>query len=368
MGRKSGTKSNKTEYIKNLFLTLDPTSPFRGKMPAPKRKTAKTKGDEITSKRAALRAWMLEQKRNIEEKEEEPITDVVEDEEDAAPPVEEDGPLEDWTLKELKEECKTLGLSDKGKKADLIERIKEAKSVAKETAPVVEEVQEDAPVEEPAAEEKPSEETIETNTEEAMDTEEDAPLEDWNVKELKEECKKLGLLEKGKKADLIERIKEARAATEESVPATEATVEEVSVEETAPVEEAVSVEEETSALEDPPVEENTAEAEEEEPMEVEEDGPLEEWTVKELKEECKTLGLSDKGKKPELITRIQEARAVKENTAPVEEAPVEEAPVEEAPVEEAPAEEAPVEEAPVEEAPEEAEPVEETATVEEVST
>ena len=29
---------------------------------------------------------------------------------------EEDGPLEDWTLKELKEECKTQGLSDKEKK------------------------------------------------------------------------------------------------------------------------------------------------------------------------------------------------------------------------------------------------------------
>merc|ERR1711936_1100727 len=138
MGRKSGTKSNKTEYIKNLFLTLDPTSPFRGKMPAPKRKTAKTKGYEITSKRAAQRAWMLEQKRNIEEEEEakdseadsgvEDNTDTLDNEEDAAPPVEEDGPLEDWILKELKEECKTLGLSDKGKKADLIERIKEAKS------------------------------------------------------------------------------------------------------------------------------------------------------------------------------------------------------------------------------------------------
>ena len=37
----------------------------------------------------------------------------------AATPVEEkeeDGPLEDWTIKELKEECKTLGLSDKGKR------------------------------------------------------------------------------------------------------------------------------------------------------------------------------------------------------------------------------------------------------------
>merc|ERR1712096_125204 len=135
--------------------------------------------------RAAQRAWMLEQKRNVEEDEKEEEskdseadsgvednTDTLDNEEDAAPPVEEDGPLEDWTLKELKEECKTLCLSDKGKKADLIERIKDAKSVAKETAPVVEEVQEDAPVEEPAAEEKPSEETIETNTEEAMDTEE----------------------------------------------------------------------------------------------------------------------------------------------------------------------------------------------------
>ena len=29
---------------------------------------------------------------------------------------EEDVPLEDWTIKELKEECKTLGLSDKGKR------------------------------------------------------------------------------------------------------------------------------------------------------------------------------------------------------------------------------------------------------------
>ena len=37
---------------------------------------------------------------------------------------EEDGPLEDRTVKELKEECKTIGVSDKGKKAELVERIK----------------------------------------------------------------------------------------------------------------------------------------------------------------------------------------------------------------------------------------------------
>merc|ERR1712123_17037 len=93
-------------------------------------------------------------------------------------------------------------------------------------------------------------------------------------------------------------------------------------------------------------------------------GPLEEWTVKELKEECKTLGVADKGKKAELIDRITEARlAAKEAVVeePVVEAAPEEAAVEEvAPVEEAALEEAPVEAAPVDAAPVAEEPVEET--------
>ena len=40
------------------------------------------------------------------------------DTEEADPQVEEEegAPLEDWTLKELKKECQTLGLSEKGKK------------------------------------------------------------------------------------------------------------------------------------------------------------------------------------------------------------------------------------------------------------
>merc|ERR1711881_712446 len=109
---------------------------------------------------------------------------------------------------------------------------------------------------EPAVTEAPAEET------EAMDVEEDGPLEDWTVKELKDECKTLGLSDKGKKAELINRIKDFRAASE------------------APAESVVEQTEE---------------------MDVEEDGPLEDWSVKELKEECKTLGLSDKGKKAELI-------------------------------------------------------------------
>merc|ERR1712215_559599 len=94
------------------------------------------------------------------------------------------------------------------------------------------------------------------------------------------------------------------------------------------------------------------EARVEETMKDEEEVPLEDWTIKELKEECKTLGLSDKGKKTQLIERITEARATTVEASPTEEAvtPVEEivaveeteAPVEEAAVEEAPAEEAPV--------------------------
>merc|ERR1711892_1472729 len=128
--------------------------------------------------------------------------------------VEEDGPLEDWTVKELKEEGKTLGLSDKGKKTELIERIKEAK--ATETAPAVEvSVEEDvvevSSVEEAAADAPVVEEEVVAP--ESMEIEEDGPLEEWTVKELKEECKTLGLSDKGKKSELIERIKEARAST-----------------------------------------------------------------------------------------------------------------------------------------------------------
>merc|ERR1712123_347801 len=157
--------------------------------------------------------------------------------------------------------------------------------------------------------------------------EEDAPLEEWSVKELKEECKALGVSDKGKKAELIVRIKEAKASVEES--AEEAVVEEAAVEEAAveeaAVEEAVveevAVEEATAeepaaeepAAEEPAAEEPAAEAPEAEAMEVEEeDGPLEEWTVKELKDECKALGVSDKGKKTELIVRIKEAKAAVE--------------------------------------------------------
>merc|ERR1712173_148584 len=170
-------------YIKNLFLSLDPTSPLGRKMPAAKRKAAKKEDKDI--QRAAQRAWMLEQKRNMTEvtEEEEPIQEpVVEKKDEVAKDTEadsgvnseadsgvdeteeaeEDGPLEDWTVKELKDECKTLGLSDKGKKAELIERIRESQA---KTAEPVEEAAEETAVEEStpedaAAEDAPTEEAV----------------------------------------------------------------------------------------------------------------------------------------------------------------------------------------------------------------
>merc|ERR1719154_991850 len=259
--------------------------------------------------------------------------------------VEEDGPLEEWTLKELKEECKRLGLSEKGKKAQLIERIKEARDVEEvssvEKAVHVEEdvLVEDSNVEQVAPIEKATpmdEESVavektapDADEPENMEVEEDGPLEEWTLKELKEECKTLGISEKGKKAQLIERIKEVKTATigetatdEQAVPSEEvaALEERVSTEENALIEETATVEEAAPAGEKTsPVDEG--EANEPESMEVEEDGPLEEWTLKELKEECKVLGLSEKGKKAQLIERIKEAKSANVGeTVPFEEA------------------------------------------------
>ena len=45
---------------------------------------------------------------------------------------------------------------------------------------------------------------------------EEEPLENWRRKDLAAECRALGLSDHGVKAVLIDRIKKARAATEES--------------------------------------------------------------------------------------------------------------------------------------------------------
>merc|ERR1712123_41590 len=137
-----------TEYIKYLFLALDPTNIMPGRTAA--------------KKRTAQRDWMIEQKTKaakqqteeeedkdsdndsgVEDKEVEEVEETIAE----AVPEEEDGPLEDWTKKKLTEECKTLGLSDKGNKASLIERIEEARAKAKTESVVEPDNIEDKPVE-----------------------------------------------------------------------------------------------------------------------------------------------------------------------------------------------------------------------------
>ena len=110
---------------------------------------------------------------------------------------EKDGPLEDWTLKELKEECTTQGLSDKGEKAELVERINEFHAKSVQTPEVedteankAESVEEETEGVAEESNEEPKDVSEENSEQEAMEVdEEDGPLEDWTAKELKEECK-----------------------------------------------------------------------------------------------------------------------------------------------------------------------------------
>ena len=134
--------------FRNLFLTLDPGAVT---MPAKKRKTRTT--EEATSDPKRQRAWMLEQKKKEEEAAEVEKKEADKESENDSGMEEGDGPLEDWTRKELADECKNLGLSDKGVKAVLIARIKEAKASPEpevEEAAAEEPVVEEAVVEEAA--------------------------------------------------------------------------------------------------------------------------------------------------------------------------------------------------------------------------
>merc|ERR1712123_82108 len=90
-----------TEYIKYLFLALDPTSIMPGRTAA--------------KKRTAQRDWLIEQK-----------TKASKQQTEEEKPAEDDGPVEDWSKKELMDECNRLEISNKGNKNALIERIKEA--------------------------------------------------------------------------------------------------------------------------------------------------------------------------------------------------------------------------------------------------
>merc|ERR1711892_1235913 len=184
-----------TEFIKYLFLALDPTDIMPGRTAA--------------KKRTAQRDWMIEQKTKaskqqgeeeedkdsdndsgVEDKEveevEETIAEVVPEEK----PAEDDGPVEDWTKKELMDECNSLEISNKGNKNALIERIKEAwenkklaiiEEVAVEKVDEIEVAVEESLPAEPAVEESAPVEAEATETEAAKpeEEEEDAPIEEW---------------------------------------------------------------------------------------------------------------------------------------------------------------------------------------------
>merc|ERR1712003_404495 len=101
---------------------------------------------------------------------------------------------------------------------------------------------------------------------------EDGPIEDWTKAELVDECKTLGLDQSGTKPELIERIRQKWAEKD-----------------------------------------NRKKEKDEAKNSDNEDGPIEDWTKAELVDECKRLGLDQSGTKPELIERIKQTWAEKDN-------------------------------------------------------
>ena len=114
---------------------------------------------------------------------------------------------------------------------------------------------------------------------------------------------------------MIERIKESRASNEidepshkeaaiDEYPATEDLVEETPAPTQSKKEEESQSNEaliEETQVQETQVEESSDKV----AIEAEEDGPLEDWTLKELKEECKTIGVSEKGKKQILLNALK---------------------------------------------------------------
>jgi len=193
------------------------------------------------------------------------VEEIADEEKVEEPDEEEDAPLEDWTKKELVQECKSLGLSDKGTKPILISRIKEARATAADAAHPEAVAEEAAVVEENNSEKEATVEKEDTAVVEEPEVENNAVEEEKAVEE--------GTVE----------VEEETGPTEEPVVAEEA----------APIEEP-AVEDALTIVENP---EDSAE---------EANVPLEDWTKKDLIQECKTLGLSEKGSKPVLIARIKE--------------------------------------------------------------
>merc|ERR1711892_1235639 len=186
----------------------------------------------------------------------------------------EDGPIEDWTKQELLEECKKLEIHENGNKDVLIERIKEtwiSRGILKETH---------------KSKSKENKQQVESeldkveNTQVSKSDDEDGPIEDWTKKELMEECTNLKIDETGNKNDLIERIKQIWISKGILKRTTKS-------------------EESIRTNNDEPVTTEISKSDDE-------DGPIEDWTKKELMEECEHLKIDETGNKNDLIERIKE--------------------------------------------------------------
>jgi len=178
----------------------------------------------------------------------------------------EDGPIENWTKQELLEECRNLKIDESGNKGVLIDRIKEtwiSRGISKETDKSND------------SENKQNESSKKDQVEASQVTksdDEDGPIENWTKQELLEECRNLKIDESGNKGVLIDRIKEtwiSRGTLKADLI--------------------------------PKCDENNQNDDSEDVI------PLDDWSKKELIEECRQLEIDTSGNKGLLITKIQEA-------------------------------------------------------------
>ena len=133
-----------------------------------------------------------------------------------------EGPYGEFTVKQLKDKCKSVGLKVGGKKIDLINRLSDFDS-GETVAPVVENAKQGpyAGLTVKELKEKLKDRGLKVGGKKKelierlndSDNEDDNELEDgeidyskWKVKELREECESRGLRTTGKKADLVNRL------------------------------------------------------------------------------------------------------------------------------------------------------------------
>ena len=133
-----------------------------------------------------------------------------------------EGPYGEFTVGQLKDKCKSVGLRVGGKKIDLINRLSDFDS-GKIVAPVVENAKQGpyAGLTVKELKEKLKDRGLKVGGKKKelierlndSDNEDDNELEDgeidyskWKVKELRQECESRGLRTTGKKADLVDRL------------------------------------------------------------------------------------------------------------------------------------------------------------------